>query len=333
MGVSVRAASGSEEANPVAMNWFRENRWLGTFLIVFGVCTLIALYLLFSARSAFEEASARFNDATLERNRLEHLNPFPNEANFRQLKKHIENYGAALKKLKEELKAQVLPVTPMAPNEFQSHLRQAMTATADKARVNRVKLPENFQLGFDEFTTALPNTAAAPLLGQELAQIEALMNILIDAKVDALTVFKRMPLAEEKGAAATPTPVPGRRPAAAAAATGPKMLERAIVDLTFTSSPSAARKVLNQIATSNQQFCVVRLLHVHNEQEKGPPREQTAGVGGEGNAPNAFGATTAAAGAVPGATPKPTPSAAIKFIVGNEHIDVSARIEIVRFDF
>jgi hypothetical protein len=320
------------------MNWFRENRWLGTFLIVFGICTLIALYLLFSARSAFEEASARFNDAALERNRLEHLNPFPNEANFRQLKKHIENYGAGLKKLKEELKAQVLPVTPMAPNEFQSHLRQAMTAVADKARVNRVKLPENFQLGFDEFTTALPNTATAPLLGQELAQIEVLMNILIDAKVDALTVFKRMPLAEEKGVAATPTPVRGRRPAVAAA-TGPKMLERAIVDLTFTSSPSAARKVLNQIATANQQFYVVRLLHVHNEQEKGPPREQAGGAGGGGaSAPNAFAAptatpSTAPSAAVPGATPKPPPSASIKFIVGNEHIDVSARIEIVRFDF
>ena len=28
------------------MNWFRENRFLGTFLIVFGVCTLGAVWFL-----------------------------------------------------------------------------------------------------------------------------------------------------------------------------------------------------------------------------------------------------------------------------------------------
>ena len=45
------------------MNWFQQNRWLGTFLIVFGICTLLALFFLFSGKSGFEEASARFNDA------------------------------------------------------------------------------------------------------------------------------------------------------------------------------------------------------------------------------------------------------------------------------
>jgi hypothetical protein len=310
------------------MNWFRENRWLGTFLIVFGVCTLVALYFLFSARSAFEEASARFNDAAAERTRLEHLHPFPNEPNFRQMKKYLADYDANLKKLKEELKSEVLQEKPMVPSEFQSHLREAMTATADKARANQVKLPDNFQLGFEEFTAALPNTAAAPLLGQELAQIEALVDILIDARVDAITAFTRMPLPEEKGAVATPTPTPRRR-GPANSPTGPKMLERAIVDLTFSSSPSAARKVLNQIASSNRQFYIVRLLQVHNQQEKGPAREQPGGAAGETRSTGSGQANLASAGA----TPKPTPSGAIKFIVGNEHIDVSARIEIVRFEF
>jgi hypothetical protein len=53
---------------------------------------------------------------------------------------------------------------------------------------------------------------------------------------------------------------------------------------------------------------------VRNEQEKGPRRESTEA-----------GASTAA--------PKPTPSGSIKFIVGDEHIEMSARIEMVRFTF
>jgi hypothetical protein len=306
------------------MNWFRKNRWLGTFVIVLAVATLFALYFLLRAKGAFDEASARFKAAAAERNRLEHLDPFPSEANYRKMKGYLADYDAALNKLKAELKTQMLlPPAGLAPNEFQLRLREAMTETAQKARANRVKLPDNFHLGFDEFTAALPNTAAAPLLGQELAQMELLMKYLIEARVDAVTALKRTPLPEEKSAAAETIPktAPGRKPATSAA-TGPKMLERGIVDLAFTSSPSAARKVLNQIASSNEQFYIIRTLHVRSQQGKGPPREQNAGAG----AMNA--AETAAT-----ATAKPTPSGAIKFVVGNEHVETSARIEMVRFTF
>ena len=289
------------------MNWYRENRWLGNFLIAFAVTALVALWFLFRARSGFTEASAQFNEAATERNRLEHLNPFPNEGNFRKTQAALNDYGATLTKLKAELRAQVLPVEPIAPNEFQSRLRRAIVNTTEKARANRVKLPENFHLGFDEFRTTLPTTAAAPLLGQELAQVELLFGILIDARVDAIAAVKRTtPPAE---ATAAPTP-PLKKPSAPANA-APPVVERAIVDLTFTASPSAMRKVSNQIASAERQFFIVRTLYVRNQQLKGPAREQTA--------------------ATAGTTPPPT--SAIKFIVGNEHVEITARIEIVRFAF
>jgi len=290
------------------MNWYRENRWLGNFLIAFAVTALLTLCFLFRARSGFTEASAQFNEATTERNRLEHLNPFPNEGNFRKTRGALDDYSATLTKLKAELRAQVLPVEPIAPNEFQSRLRRAIVNTTERARANKVKLPENFHLGFDEFRTTLPTTAAAPLLGQELAQVELLFGILIDARVDAIAVVKRI-LPPETAAAAATTPA-ARKPAGAANA-APAVFERAIVDLTFTASPSAMRKVSNQIASAERQFFIVRTLYVRNQQLKGPDREQTA----------ATAATT---------TP---PTSAIKFIVGNEHVEITARIEMVRFVF
>jgi hypothetical protein len=292
------------------MNWFQQNRWLGTFLIIVGVATLLSLFFLWSVHNSFEEASARFNETATERNRLEHLDPFPSEANFQKMKVHIENYGAAVEKMKEEVKMRMLPITPLAPNEFQSRLRQVALAISQKARANKVKLPLSFYLGFEEYTASLPSTAAAPLLGQQLSQIASLMNILIDARVDAVTALHRTPLAEERGAAPAATPVPGSKPG------GPKMIEPNIVDLTFVAGPSAARKVLNEIASSSQQFYIIRTLHVRNEKEKGPPRETS-----EAGAP--------AAGAVPAATS----GTALKFIVGNEHIETSARIEMLRFTF
>jgi hypothetical protein len=295
------------------MNWFRQNRWLGGFLVVFAVATLLSLAFLWRARSGFAEANARFNTAASERNRLERLDPFPSDANYEKMKFYLEDYTAAVDKMKEDSKIRMLSIASLAPNEFQSRLRQVTLTTIEKARANKVQLPRTFYMGFEEFASSLPSTAAAPLLGQELSQITLLMNILIDARVDSLTVLKRTKLAEEGGATTTPAPSPGRKGTAAG-----RVIERNIVDLTFTAGSAAARKVLNQIVSSSQQFYIIRTLHVRNEKEKGPPRE-----GGEAAAanPNAFPA------------PSATPAGALKFIVGNEHVQASVQIEMLRFKF
>lgn len=304
------------------MNWFQQNRWLGRFLIGFGVCTVAALYFLYSAKSSSNEALARFSDAAAERHRLESLDPFPNEANYKVVNTYLESYSAALETLKKNLKDRVPSAPPLLPNEFQAHLRQSMLAIAEKARDNRVKLPENFALGFEEYTAALPNTVAAPLLGQQLSQVELLLNMLIEARVDGVTALVRTPLPEERGAtpAATPVAAGPRKPGAPASTpAGPKMLERSPIDITFASTPSAARKVLNQIGSSSKQFYVIRTLYVRNEKDKGPAREQPA----QSQAGVAAIATPAPA--------KPPSNTAISFIVGNEHIETSARIELIRF--
>jgi len=104
-----------------------------------------------------------------------------------------------------------------------------------------------------------------------------------------------------------------------------KIIERNVVEATFISTPAAARKVLNQIAGASEQFYIVRLLHVRNEKDKGPPREgasDRAGLVAVASPPTAGSPET-----------KPTMATGLNFIVGNEHIEVTAEIEIVRFGF
>jgi len=305
------------------MKWFQQNRVFGMLLIGFAICALLAGALFYWRWGIWSEARQTFDQVATERNRLEHLDPFPNEANTRKLRGYLESYSAALDKFKEQLKSEVAPMPPLAPNEFQSRLRQVTLATLDRARMNNVKLPERFQLGFDEFARTMPSTAVAPRLGQELSQIQMLINILLDAKVDRVTSFGRAPLSEERGASPTPTPPPARGRTVAATKPGstpaPTLVERNIVDVTFKAAPGAARKVLNEITASTDQFFIIRTLYVHNEKDKGPPHER-------------------------GASPTPAPSAeaspgqpgaagALNFIVGNEHIEVSATIEMLRFTF
>ena len=303
------------------MKWFQQNRALGTLLVVSGICILVGGALLYWRWSVWSGVKQTFDQATAERNRLQRLDPFPNNANYRKLKGYVEAYSAALDKFKQELKGEVAPELPLAPNEFQSRLRQATLAAQERARTNNVKLPGNFQLGFDEFAKTMPDTAVAPLLGQELSQVQMLINILVDAKVDSITSFRRRPLPEERGASPTPTPPSGQRvtttakPGATPATT---LIKRNVVDVAFKSTPGAAQKVINEIASSTGQFFIIRTLYVHNEKDKGPPRERTA-------APT------------PPPSPQPSPgqspAGALNFIVGNEHIEVSATIEMLRFTF
>jgi hypothetical protein len=305
------------------MKWFQQNRAFGIFLIGFAICALLLGALLYWRGAVWSDARQTFDQAAAERNRLANLDPFPNDANYRKLQGYLEKYSAALAKFKEQLKSEVAPAPPLGPNEFQSRLRQATVATLDRARVNNVKLPDKFLLGFDEFARAMPNTAVAQLLGQELSQIQMLMNILLDSKVDSVTSFHRAPLTEEGKASPTPTPSPATSRSMATAkprgTPAPTLIERNVVDVTFKAAPAAARKVLNEIAASSGQFFIIRTLYVHNEKDKGPPREKGAG-------------------SIP--TPNPQPAAgqsgaagALNFIVGNEHIEVSATIEMLRFTF
>lgn len=301
------------------MNWFRQNRFLGIFAVSTGLATIVALGLLIMACGSWNAATERLQQDTTELTRLQSLFPFPSAENLRKMIAHSDDYAASVAKLKEELKTRMTPVAPLAPNEFQARLRAAVTSVGDRARGTKTKLPDNFFLGFDPFASALPNTAAAPLLGQQLVQVEMLTNILLDAHVDAITALHRSPLPEESGTAA-PAPIGAKKPPGAGTAAA-KLVERSVIDITFTSTPAAARHVINSIAAADHQFFVIRLLHVRNEKDKGPSREDVAGAAPPLAAP------------VAGTGPQPSAKApgGLSFIVGNERLHTSARIEIVRF--
>jgi hypothetical protein len=303
VGFSLRAAAGFEKTGAFAMTWFRENRFLGTF----GVALLVAFWFLLRAKSDWNEASTRFRNTATELDRLERLAPYPNTDNLRTMKAHAEDYSTALAKLKEELKMRVAPAAALAPNEFQSHLRIALNAVTDKARASKVKLPDKFYLGFNDYVSALPIESVAASLGQELGQIEWFVNGLLDAHVDALTAFRRLPLPEENNLSAA-------GPRAMPETAGNKLFQRNVVEATFSSTPGAARKLINQIAAAHQPFCIIRLLHVRNENEKGPPRESA-------------GETSAASVPAPSTASKVP---ALNFIVGNEKIETTATIEFLR---
>jgi hypothetical protein len=309
------------------MNWFEHNRFLGWFLIGLALGCLVVGYFFFRAMMSSDAESARLKASAAELRRLESLTPFPDESHYRESSAQADAYKSSLAALQEEIKSHQLPLEPLAPNEFQTKVRQAISATREKARANKVKLPENFFLGADEFAKSLPSAEAAPLLGRELKAIQMLINILIDARVDSISAFHREPIAEERTASPTPKSSPRVGQARGAhAAASPTMVKGNLLSVTFVSSPGAARKVLNQIVSAKEQFFIIRTLRVRNEKETGPPR--TAPV----EAPPLFNNPTVIKSATNTASPAATPGVGtVHFIVGTEHIETSVQIEIVDF--
>ena len=158
----------------------------------------------------------------------------------------------------------------------------------------------------------LPNSLAAPRLGRQLQAIEWIVNTLVEAHVDALNSLTRSALPEEK-AGATPTPHAGKSRAGAgarAAEENEKIVDSTSVNLVFTGSPAAARKVFNQIASAKEQFYMIRTLQVKNQADKGPKR-------GERGQPRQRAASPAASRRRRRARLR----ARNHFIVGNEHLN------------
>src|SRR5437764_7736537 len=253
------------------MSWFRENPFWSAFIAIAGGALLLAAGLVWWTKGSYEDAMAKYRESAAEQARLESGNPYPSSANVGKMKTYLDNYKATLDKLIPELKTRMLTEAPLAPNEFQTRLRQAIIHTAENARNNRVKLPANFFLGFDEFVSSLPSPEDAPALGQELSQIQLLLNTIIEARVDAITAFHRIPhpgtvTAVGPAQAATPRVPPKPSP-------GPKSIEQRAIEFTIAASPTAGRKVINQIAATSEQFFIIRAVRVKNQKDKGPSRE------------------------------------------------------------
>jgi hypothetical protein len=298
------------------MNWFLQNRFLGSFLPGLGLAILLSLWFLLHEKGRADEAQGQLESTVNELNRLRASSPLPNDDNLKKTRAQTEGYRTSLLAFENGLKNRMFPRLPLQPNEFQAQLRLAVTAVQERAGANKVQLPANFNLGFDDYATSLPTGEAAPRLGRQLRAIEWLANTIVDARADALSGLTRTQLAEEK---AVPTPTRLSKAGAAAAGASKGTVERIVestsVDLKFSGSPAAVRRIVNQIASAKDQFYILRTLMVKNQVDKGPKR----GAPEAGSTPPQNAA---------GAKGKEPP---IAFIVGTEHLDVAAKVEIVKF--
>jgi hypothetical protein len=325
------------------MNWIKANKFLSGFLAVMLIGVGVLTFLLLSARGKYQEVSEQYETQSTELNRLLSLAPYPDAQNLKLVDAQKKEHLDAMSQLQKNLGAAEIPIEPLTPQQFQDQLRESVSRIVSKAGA-RTRLPEKFYMGFDRYQTEPPRPEAAPILGRDLKAMELVVDHLIENRVIALNRIEREPIPEEAGAApgereGSTGGGPAGRGGRSEKAAVPPLVKKHTFEVAFLSDQMNFLSVLNRIVSSSTQFYIPRLLQVKNEKEQGPARDGGVAAfaapqnfGGDAPPPPAAGGSTDAANAANAPVAKPgAAEPARKYIVGEENLEVTLRLEIVDF--
>lgn len=307
------------------MDWVRKNKFLAGFLGAMAVGVAVMGYLLYATQSRYDQTSQEYNSQVTELKRLQALKPYPEETNLTRFADEKKAYAEAV----NSLQASMAALTPTAekatsPTDFQNRLRDLVGDVLRSATQTGVALPDGFYLGFEQYRQTLPDAAATPFLSEQLTEVEQIVRILINRKIDKLNSIKRAPLPGEGGVVISAPP--GEKPKPA----GNELLVRRPVEIGYTANANAFRETLAQIIEAPRLF-VIRAMQVKNQVDKGPVRGQLdASIpGGAGRTP----APPAPFAGAPGAPlDQPLPEKGpppLRYVVGQEKLDIVMNIELV----
>jgi hypothetical protein len=307
------------------MNWIRENKFLTGFIAVLVIGAGALGYLLYTAYDAYSEVTDQYTQQASELHRLQSLVPYPDKQNLAKYAAELDDLKDATHDLATRLSSMELPVPDLSPSAFQDHLRDIVSAITAKANRTGVKLPDNFALDFQQYQSQPPPAAAAGPLGRQLDALNVAMNILLDEHVDALAELSRTKLPQEAGGGGGGSGGHGGEFGGGRGGSdrsGGDLVDKVSFLLKFTANQPAFQKVLNDFASSSQQYFITRTLLVENTDPK--PVSKSAD-------------TSAPAPAPPGAAPaSPDASGAggayLKFLVGTEKLNVTMQVDIVTFN-
>lgn len=311
------------------MNWVKANKFVSGFLGIMLIGVGVLTFLLLSAKGRYDGTTEKYEQQAAELNRLQNLPAFPDAQNLEAMAAQKAEHQQAIVALQKNLVATEIPIEPLAPEQFQDRLRETVSRVTAKAAGAKVALPEKgFFMGFDRYQTEPPRPEAAPLLGRDLKAIEFAVNQIIESRVAAISSLDRVPLAEEGGgrepAADTRTARPGPGAKNDRPGSAPLVLKHSF-SVGIQANQQNFVQILNKLVTSKTQFLIPRLVTVVNTQQAGPSRiDPNAGFTPPPDA-------TAQPPAATGTTPEAAPAPVRKYIVGEERVDATLRLEIVDF--
>lgn len=305
-------------------------------------------YYLYQAFDLNQAAFKELETVSASLTKIQDVKPTPNEDNLGELHKQHEDAKKAFDTLTAEVKALEMPLEEITPPEFQKRLNEKVQSLAKLAESNGVQIPQNFYLNFERYSKSVPKPEVTPLLNRQLVVANLLSELLFQTVPSELKSFERQEFDLEKDAAtlakeAAPAPAKekeGKKKSEdkdkAKAEVQKPMLTGQSYKLHFVTTPTNLREFLNLVTGQKKCMLVIRELKVLNEKQKGPAKRNDADpLGAAAANPGAPAVNLASLGgpaAAEGANPNAPAAEAGQFIVGDEKIEVTLRVELVSFN-
>lgn len=315
------------------MSWINENKIPAAILGVTGLGALGLGALLFNAWSAAGSAQEEFDavNTSIANLRGTELSPTPEnlaakQALVQDYQKIVGNLSLVLYKLQPEDK-------PISNTDFQAKLKSRI---AEIKKLGGNKLPAEFNLSFDQYTSELPKSdQVASELSTYLDAIDEVVKLLLASGINSMDMLERSELPSEKGLpdkdANTSKSKSKNSSSKQASVAAVNITDRRQLKVVVRADQSALQTLLSKLASPSEMpfFTVVRLLRIENESQEGPPRvAMSAPVSTPATAEgNAVAAPTEAV-AAKAVQPAPVDS---RVVLGKETLRAYLEIDLVKF--
>lgn len=183
------------------MPWIKKN----LMLVLGGLVGLVLLggsaFFLFSEAGRDTEVTTQLEAKRAEWDRLNNLNPFPDEKNIKALKEE----AARVRKVADDLRGSIKPVEVPAVNDtfaLRLLIERTISDLTQEAENAGVDLPSKYAFTFQKLRDigGQFDSNGIPRLAEQVEQIRALCGVLFRAKIHSLDTLRRPAILKEEGA-------------------------------------------------------------------------------------------------------------------------------------
>ena len=230
------------------MPWIKKN----LTLVLGGLVGLVLLggsaFFLFTQSSRESTVNAALEEKRTEWNRLNGLNPYPDEKNIKAVRDEASRVEKLTASLKQSIKpASVQPVTDTF--SLKLLIETTISELKKEAEAAGVHLPDRYAFTFQKLRE-MPqfDSNGIPKLAEQVAQISTLCRVLFDAKVHSLDQLRRPAILKDEGGSAEYL--------TKKAVTNKNLIVRAPYDVSFRAFSSELAGVLKGFAALEEVIAI-----------------------------------------------------------------------------
>lgn len=319
------------------MNFIKKHSLILSITTAFLALLAGTLFLLDRKIHKQEAVSEDLEQKVKARNDLWNRKPFPSEENINLIRKNTEEIKNAVKDALKILSQGSLSFERITGSRAKADLLEGRRRMADVLSQKNIKFPNKFQFGFDRYDVRPPDDQDTPLIQKQLKIIEELIKLIGDSGFTEVTAIRRV---EFEGTQIKTTTPPVLGPLISTPDKFEYVDNSSYIysmmpfELEVWGDMAALRDFLNVIAHSQYIF-LPKIIKIDNEKKEAiTGRESTT----QSNSKKSSAKTSvtprsnnvAPASTVTNELPKVDP-ATLPFVMGDERIKMSIRIEWIEF--